>query len=130
MGVFERGSERHHLRLGVTEFTPATRNNQFQVAKVTHPTLQGVGKPATNVQILRIELKTRGQLNPLGVTGFTFGAKGTQANQISGAKVFSTGASATFNANTQLGTTLAAPTNNQFAFTFPNVSVGHGTHYF
>jgi len=65
------------------------------------------------------------------ITGMQFGAKITQANQLSGAKVFFTGTSGVFSATTQCGTTLAGPTGGIFDFEFTTpVSVPAGTYYF
>jgi len=69
-------------------------------------------------------------LNPLEVTTMTFGAKNTNQNQISAARVYFTGSTDAFMTSNLLGT-LPGPTANAFNFTFTNsVELDHGDNFF
>jgi hypothetical protein len=77
-----------HVRFGIENVDPYTINQAVSSITATHPSLMGTNPGTANVQILRVEIKTKGGLNPFALNGMMFGDKGTLANQISGAKIY------------------------------------------
>ena len=68
----------------------------------------------TDVQLLKVNISTVGNLGNQLVSGMNFGAKGTTQAQISGAKVYATGPNDAFSTTNLVGT-LTGPTANEFA---------------
>jgi len=86
-------------------------------------------KNSVNNTILKVEVETIGGSNPLSATSFTFNTNGTEdADDISNARVWFTGASPEFSTAHQFGTTVANP-NGSFTVTGSKVLVS-GTNYF
>jgi hypothetical protein len=86
---------------------------------------------ATNVRVLKVEIRVRGALNKFNVTGLNFGAKGTLANQLSAARVYFTGDVNVFSTATQFGLQLTTPVAGGFNFTSATgIELEHGPNYF
>jgi len=119
-----------HARLGVETTNPATLPNTIRQAVASHTVLTQTFPGISDVEILRVAVRTRGMLSPLEMTGMNFGAKGTTTDQISAAKVYFTGASDQFGTGNMLGS-ITGPTNNMLDFTFVTpVTLDHGFNYF
>jgi hypothetical protein len=108
-------------------YTPSS-NMTYQSSncyQITDPT----GKGLTNQVILRIEIVTSGNLNPLSVTSFSLSTTGTtNTNDIANAKIYYTGLSSTFSTATQFGSTVNNPSGN---FTINgSQQLQNGTNYF
>lgn len=84
---------------------------------------------ATNQQIIGLKIVTNGNYTPLTATNFVFNTNGTTNNaDILNAKLYYTGASATFATTTQVGSTVATPAG---AFTInPSQVLNDGNNYF
>ncbi|MBM3922658.1 MAG: hypothetical protein FJ340_05560, partial [Sphingomonadales bacterium] len=99
-------------------------------SSVTGTTTAPIIKPATNQQIIRVQVLTSGNGSPLTVSGLVFTTTGSTSPtiDISAAKVFYTGASATFSTTTQFGSTISSPSGN---FTISGTQIlSEGTNYF
>jgi len=82
-----------------------------------------------NAQLMAVEVVTTGEVNPLNVTELSFNTTGTtDIADIENARVWFTGASATFEATTQFGTDVPAP-DGVFTMT-GNVNLEEGTNHF
>jgi len=119
------------VRFGVRDTDPMTLQSELRSITTIHPSLADAPLGQQNQQILRLEVVGRGGQNLLQISEFVFSAKGTNATQITGAKVFYTGASNTFSTSTQFGTTLAGPTLDEFVFTSATtIPLANGSNYF
>ena len=87
-------------------------------------------KPATNQQIIGVQIVTSGNNSPLSATSFTFNTNGSTApgTDISTAKLWYTGTSGTFATTTQFGTDFVSP-NGSFVINGSQV-LAEGTNYF
>lgn len=101
------------------------------LVSVTNEQVTGsVAQGATNAPVIRLNVQTSGTANPLNVTSITASANGTTSlSDISNARIYYTGNSATFSTATQLGTTIATPSTNM-VFTFPAQNLADGNNYF
>ena len=79
--------------------------------------------------MLRINMNTRGMLNPAAVTNITIDAKGTTTTSVSAAKLYYTGDEGNFSPTNLLGTITAGPTGTDYVFTL-NQTSPHGNNYF
>ncbi len=85
---------------------------------------------ATSQRVIGIQVVTTNPGHPLAVTNFAVNATGTSGvTDISNAKIYSTGTSATFAMTTQFGTTVASPTIANMDIT-GSLTLSTGTNYF
>ncbi len=110
--------------IGSTNYSPLNGDpaggRQIQPALVDSSNvdqISGVLLPnTTNQQIFRIRVYTSNNNGVLNATSFKFNTSGTtDVNDISNAKLFYTGATGTFSATTQFGSTTAAPNGTFYA---------------
>ncbi len=111
-----------------TLWSELPKDMEFKSAEVTQQS--GVVKPGSiDHQLLSINLKTSGTLNPVNNTIFTFNTNGTtQAIDLSAARLYFTGKNNAFSTTTPVGTEVSAP-ENDFSFTCTN-SLEEGNNYF
>jgi len=120
---------RKSMRLGIIPLSPATSPNEVQLVTTTHPNLLPVPVGQAGVQVLRVAINMRGMLNLQSINNISFNGKGTGTTQVSAAKLFYTGSDGNFQ-DTNLLNTVNAPTGGMYNFTFNNLDLPHGTHYF
>lgn len=111
-----------------TLWSEVPKDMEFKSAEVTQQS--GFVKPGSiDQQILSINLKTSGTLNPVNNTIFTFNTNGTtQPTDLSAARLYFTGKDNAFSITTPVGTEISAP-ENDFTFTCTN-SLEEGNNYF
>jgi hypothetical protein len=114
--------------IGADEFngTPAANMSysSANTVQVTGNTAIGI----SNVAVIRIDVTTTGSLNPLSLTQLTLNANGTtNIADLTGAKVYYTGGSSSFNTGSQFGTT--PPTIANFTVSGTQL-LAEGTNYF
>ncbi|HEY3386258.1 MAG TPA: GEVED domain-containing protein, partial [Saprospiraceae bacterium] len=96
------------------EYTPTLMS--YVSSSSAHPNKKQVAPDQVNQEILRVEISTTGNLNPFGVTSFTFNTEGSTdaLNDISNARLFYSGSSNTFSTDNQFGDVVVAP-NGEFS---------------
>ncbi|MFN3951835.1 MAG: fibronectin type III domain-containing protein [Thermaurantimonas sp.] len=101
------------------------------LVSVTNEQITGsVSVGALNAPVIRLNVQTSGTLNPLEVSSITASANGTtNLSDISNAKIYYTGNSATFSTATQFGSTIAAPSTNM-VFSGTPVTLQNGNNFF
>ena len=94
-----------------------------------HPSTAVVLQGAQNQAILRVEVVASGNFNPMTVNNMLFSTNGTTSvADITSARLFYTGTSATFAATTQVGAAIANP-SGEFSIN-PAQELADGTNYF
>lgn len=129
------------------ESAASTANHTFQIdcpynqsytsSTTTQSSTASVTSGTTNAQIIRLEVKVNGELNPLSMTQINFSTNGSTnaSTDIAKARVFYTGTSTTFATTTQFGSDVNGP-NGAFSvsgtqpITLVNGSFGDSTVYF
>ncbi|MCK4344529.1 MAG: hypothetical protein KAX05_04525, partial [Bacteroidales bacterium] len=88
-----------------------------------------IGFGFVDIEIIGIEIVTQGVLNPISVSSFNFNTTGTtNVSDITNARVYYTGTSASFSTGTQYGSDVASPSG---AFTVSATQqLSMGTNYF
>jgi len=105
---------RPNIKLSYVPYNPSTSPNTYHATTVIHPDLTDVDPGDEDVIILRVGIETQGSLNPLSLLSMKFGAKGTDDNHVSAAKLYYTGTSTILDFTTaQPLQTLAAPINDE-----------------
>jgi hypothetical protein len=105
-------------------------NMAYVSSTTTQAVTSAIIKPATNQQIIGVQIVTLGNANPLTLTGMTFNTTGCTAPgaDISNARVWYTGNSSTFATTTQFGSDVPTPSGS---YTIPGSQVlAEGTNYF
>ncbi len=99
------------------------------ISSTTTQITGNVGIGFTNQPIIRLEVTTQGAADPLTLTSITFNTNGTTStSDISAARVYYTGTSATFSTSTQFGSTVLNPSGS---FTVAgSQTLSAGTNYF
>jgi len=93
----------------------------------SHPDLSWKTPGATNVQVLRFEISTVGNLNPLAVQNIKFHDKNTE--HISNIRLYYTN-TPSFSTTNLIGT-INSSTNNILNYdVIPQRTIPHGKHYF
>jgi len=115
--------------LNVIAATPMS----YSSCTTTQVNTTSVFKSSTNQEVIGMQIITTGISNPISATSFSFNTTGTQgttapSTDITNAKLWYTGASSTFAATTQVGSTVASP-NGVFTIT-PTQTLSSGTNYF
>ncbi|MDX2003493.1 MAG: BNR-repeat neuraminidase N-terminal domain-containing protein [Chitinophagales bacterium] len=89
-----------------------------------------VAPNTTNQQVIGLQVVTSGSTSPLSLTSITASTNGTilASTDITNAKIYYTGNTATFSATGQFGSTIAAP-NGSLSFT-GSQTLASGTNYF
>lgn len=108
----------------------APTNMVYTSSTTTQGVVTSVDAGTTSQQVIGIQVVTTNNLNPINITKFAINATGTtNVADISNAKLWSTGTSATFATTTQFGSTVAAPTTANFDIT-GTLALSQGTNYF
>jgi GEVED domain-containing protein/putative BNR repeat neuraminidase len=112
--------------VNVVVATPMAYSSSTATQTVTTP----VSPPATNAQIIGVQIVTTGTLSPIGVTSFTFNTNGSTnpATDISRARLFYTGTSPVFATTLQFGGYINSPSGS-FQIT-GSQQLAQGTNYF
>jgi hypothetical protein len=126
--VGEYSNIRKSMRLGVEPLTPAIMQNELQLVTTIHPSLQSVAVGQQDAQILRVAINMRGNLNVQSINTINFDAKQTTTTQVTAAKLYYTENDGDFVNPTLLNT--AAQVGGMYNFSFTNIELPHGTHYF
>ncbi len=108
----------------------STPNMAFISSTTTQNASNTVLKSTTDQEIIGLEVVTLGSVNAIDITSFDFNTNGATnaSNDISNAKLYYTGTTATFATTTQVGTTVASP-NGSFTITGTQ-TLSEGTNYF
>ncbi|MDD4309255.1 MAG: BNR-repeat neuraminidase N-terminal domain-containing protein, partial [Candidatus Cloacimonetes bacterium] len=116
---------RPHIRFWVTS------QGYYEDTVTEQSSTATVSANATNQQIIRVNVQTGGSLSQQTINSLTFNTTGTtDVGDITAARVFYTGASATFSTTTQYGSTVTN-LGSKGAFTVSsNINVSSGNHYF
>lgn len=116
---------RPHIRFWVTS------QGYYEDTVTEQSSTATVSANSTNQQIIRVNVQTGGSLSQQTINSISFNTSGTtDASDITAARVFYTGASATFSTTTQYGSTVSNP-GSKGAFTVSsNINVSSGNHYF
>jgi len=106
-------TSRPNFRLGFDLTDPNTIPSEVTQIFATHPFTFGSNvKPGTeDVQMLRLLVKVKGNLNAENITQIVLGAKGVAASEVSEARLYYTGDNNVFNTTNLIGT-LTSPTTN------------------
>jgi hypothetical protein len=108
----------------------ADTNMTYSSSTTTQTNFSNIFKPATNQQIIGVQVVAAGNVSPLSTTSFTFSTNGSTnpVTDISNAKLWATGLNPTFATNVQIGATFNNPNGT---FTIPAVrQLSAGTNYF
>ncbi len=102
----------------------------YTSSTTTQTVTSAVIKPATNQQIIGVQIVTAGNASPLTVTTLNFNTNGStnSSGDVSNARVFYTGTSNTFATSTQFGSDVPAP-SGAFAVNGSQF-LAEGTNYF
>ena len=116
--------------IGADEFDGVPGVAMTYVSSTTTQNSAIVGAGTTHNHIIGIAITTAGSISPLSVTSFSLNTTGTTSpsTDITNAKLFFTGASASFAPTTQFGTTVASPSGT-YAITGSQL-LAAGTNYF
>ncbi len=116
--------------MGADEFDGTPASPMVYVSSTTTQTnTSNVPTNTVNQQIIGIQVVTTGAISPLSATSFTINTNGTNnVADITNAKLWYTGTSATFATTTQVGSTVGAPSGS-FNITGSQV-LAEGTNYF
>ncbi len=121
---------------------PLTTNGEFFALATTAPAMvydsstttqntAAVTTNSTNQQIIGIRVYVTGALTPLTISQFNLNTTGTTStSDITNAKIWSTGSSATFAATTQFGSTVPSPSGSYTITSGAPPTLLTGTNYF
>jgi hypothetical protein len=112
----------------VSIYSPS--NMVYTSSTTTQGVVTTVNAGTTSQQVIGIQVVATNNLNPINITKFAINGTGTtNVADISNAKLWSTGTSATFATTTQFGSTIAAPTTASFDITGA-LALSQGINYF
>ncbi|MDN5214042.1 DUF4347 domain-containing protein [Fulvivirgaceae bacterium BMA12] len=111
-------------------FVDPSQNMSYITSNTLQTITTQVPQGATDAQIIEVEVFVTGGASPINATALQLSTNGSTdaANDITNAKVYYTGASATFVTGTQFGSTVSGP-NGSFSVTGSQALVT-GTNYF
>jgi len=119
---------RPNFRFGIENFDFGLLQNHVKVVNVSHPSLDPVPPAIENTRILRLEVETRGSMNPLTIANVKIHNKGTQS--IKKARLYYTGDNAFFNTDYLIGEQVTA-INGIYTFILPTpLTIPHGKYNF